>query len=122
MGAYDKDITRVKNKIEGDSGEIQASNFLKSKGYVILQTNFKTKFGEIDIIALHKNVIVFVEVKKRSTCAFGRPCEAVDYRKQQTIRRVAEVYLMMKNKTLNDVRFDVIEILGDEINQIENAF
>lgn len=122
MSYYSKDVTKVRNKISGDGGEIQAVNFLKEKKYIILQTNYKTKFGEIDIIALKGGVIVFIEVKKRSTLAFGRPCEAVDARKQHQIRRVAEFYLMLKNKSESDVRFDVIEIVDDEINHIENAF
>ncbi len=119
---YSKDVTKVRNKINGDSGEIEATNFLKAKGYIIVKTNYKTKLGEIDIIALQKNVIVFVEVKKRETLAFGRPCEAVDFRKQQKIRNCAQLYLMQTNKTENDVRFDVIEIVGSEITHIENAF
>ncbi len=119
---YNKDVTKVRNKISGDSGEIQAANYLKSKGYVIFKTNYKTSFGEIDIIALKNGVIVFVEVKKRETLAFGRPCEAVDFRKQQKIRRVAEYFLMKTNKSENDVRFDVIEIVGNEITHLEDAF
>lgn len=122
MGAYSKDLAKVRNKIEGDAGEILAINFLKDKGYKILETNFKTKLGEIDIIALQNGVIVFVEVKSRATLMYGRPCEAVNERKQQKIRRVAEFYLMIKHKMECDVRFDVVEIVGDEINLTENAF
>jgi len=117
-----KDISKIRNKIEGDIGEIKVVNFLKNKGYRILQTNFKTKFGEIDIIAFKDNAIVFIEVKERSTLAYGRPIEAVDYRKQQKIRKVAEYYLMIKNKYYADCRFDVIEVLGDKIEHVENAF
>ncbi len=119
---YSKDITKVKNKITGNSGEIQAVNFLKEHHYVILCTNYKVKFGEIDIIALENGVIVFIEVKKRSTLAFGSPCEAVDYKKQNQIRKVAELFLIKNNKYDSDVRFDVIEIVGEKINHIKNAF
>ena len=119
---YSKDISKVRNKVEGTGGEISASKFLEEKGYKILQNNFKTKFGEIDIIAFKDGVTVFVEVKRRETLAYGRPIEAVDFRKQQKIRKVAEVYLMMKHKPYADCRFDVIEILGDEINHEINAF
>lgn len=122
MDFYQKDVSKVKNKIRGDIGEIDAVDFLKNKGYSILETNFSTKFGEIDIIAKDKDVIVFVEVKQRETLAYGRPIEAVNYRKQNKIRRVAEFYLMLKHKSLCDVRFDVIEILGDKINHEINAF
>lgn len=119
---YSKDLRKVENKIKGDIGEFDAVEFLKNKGYKILQTNYKTKFGEIDIIAQDGKVIVFVEVKRRSTLAFGRPIEAVDARKQQKIRKVAEFYLMIKHKSENDARFDVIEVLDTEINHEINAF
>ena len=119
---YTKDLSKMRNKIEGDISETSAVNFLERKGYKILQTNYKTKFGEIDIIAKDKDCFVFVEVKKRSTLAFGRPIEAVDFKKQQKIRKTAEFWLMLKHKSQSDCRFDVIEILADEINHEINAF
>ena len=110
------------NKIHGIIGEIEVANYLKTQGYKIIAMNYKNKIGEIDIVALDKNVIVFVEVKSRATLAFGRPCETVDFRKQQKIRKVAELYLLQKQKYYSDVRFDVVEVLGDKINLIKNAF
>ncbi len=117
-----KDNSKVRNKISGDIGEISVQNYLKKKGYKILETNYKNYFGEIDIVASLKNVIVFVEVKARKNANFGRPVEAVNAYKQNKIRTVAEIYLQRKNKFFNDVRFDVIEVLDDNINHIENAF
>ena len=117
-----KDENKTKNKIEGNVGEILSVNFLEKKGYKILETNFKTKFGEIDIIAKNQNIIVFLEVKRRETLKYGRHIEAINNRKEAKIKRVAEYYL---NKTKNydaDVRFDVIEIVGEDISHIENAF
>ena len=122
MYQYDKVFSKMKNKIEGDRGEILAVDFLKNKGYKILETKYTNKIGEIDIIALDKKTIVFIEVKFRSMLEFGRPYEAVDFRKQQKIRRVAELYLVVKNKYYNDCRFDVVEVVAEEINHIENAF
>lgn len=110
------------NKITGTKGEIEAQNFLKKKDYKILQTNYSCKLGEIDIIAQQKETIIFVEVKTRTSNRFGRPCEAVTPYKQNKIRTVAKYYLMLKGWSEKDVRFDVIEVLDDEINQIENAF
>lgn len=110
------------NKVKGDIGEDKAVKFLKSKKFKIVEKNFKNKLGEIDIIAEKDGLLVFVEVKNRETCMFGRPIEAVDYRKQNKIKKVAEIYLMLKNENFRDVRFDVIEILGEKINHIENAF
>ena len=110
------------NKINGTIGEIDAEKYLKDKGFVIVTTNYKNRMGEIDIIAKDKDALVFVEVKSRATLLYGRPCEAVDFRKQQKIRKVAELYLVTTKNYYADVRFDVIEILGEEINHIENAF
>ena len=110
------------NKINGTIGEIDAEKYLKDKGYVIVSTNYRNRLGEIDIIAKDKNVLVFVLFKSRATLLYGRPCEAVDERKQHKIRKTAELYLVTTKNYYTDVRFDVVEILGDEINHIENAF
>lgn len=122
MKEENKDISKAKNKIEGNKGEIRAVQFLKKEKYKILETNYKNRTGEIDIIAEKDNVIVFVEVKNRSTFAFGRPIEAVTLHKQNRIKRVAEIYLMMKNVYDNDVRFDIIEVCDDFINHVKDAF
>lgn len=106
----------------GVLGEEQAVKYLLKNKYKILETNFKTMFGEIDIIAKIKNVIVFVEVKTRNNLKFGFPCESVTQNKQHKIKMVAEFFLI-KNKLLkNEIRFDVIEILNSEIKHITNAF
>lgn len=110
------------NKVKGDKGELFARNYLKKQRYKIIETNYHNKIGEIDIIAKDKETLVFVEVKTRETCAFGRPAEAVTPYKQNKIRGVASYYLMTKGLTDADCRFDVIEILDEEINHIKNAF
>lgn len=122
MTEYDKDLRKVENRVKGTRGEILAVEFLKRKGYKILKTNFTTKIGEIDIIAKDKNYIVFVEVKSRETLAFGRPSEAVDAHKQYQIRGTAQMYLMFTHQNDANCRFDVLEVVGDKINHIENAF
>lgn len=113
----------MNTKILGATGEEKAAEFLKGKGYKILETNFSNKIGEIDIIAKDKEFVVFVEVKARSTKAFGLPSEAVNFFKQQKIRKVSLSYLKSK-KMLGKIqcRFDVVEVLGDEIRHIMNAF
>ncbi|MBE7076758.1 MAG: YraN family protein [Clostridiales bacterium] len=111
--------------VYGKKSEIIAGEFLKKKGLKILEYNYKNKIGEIDIVAKQKNYIVFVEVKARMSRAFGDPAEAVDFRKQDKIRKVASLYLMEHNLIESNVRFDVVTILGDEnpeINHIINAF
>lgn len=110
------------NVVQGRIGEFDSCKYLEKKRYKIIEQNYKNKLGEIDIIAKDKNTIVFVEVKKRNTLAFGRPSQAVNLQKQRKIRQVATLYLV-KNKLLdNQCRFDVIEVVGEEINHIENAF
>ena len=107
----------------GSEYEQQAAEYLEEKGMTILEMNFRNRGGEIDIIARDGEYICFVEVKYRTTNQFGSPLEAVTYRKQQQIRKVALYYLMRKG--LNEwtpCRFDVIAFEGKEITHIENAF
>lgn len=111
------------NKVEGTKGEFNATEYLKKKKYKILDQNHRNKLGEIDIVAMQKEMIVFVEVKSRSTLSFGRPSEAVDERKQNKLRAVANLYLLQHKMMDIPCRFDVIEVIGqDKINHIENAF
>ena len=113
---------KVFNKVSGDGGEEKAISYLKKHGYKILKTNFRTNIGEIDIIAKDGKEYVFVEVKFRSSDYFGRPSEAVNIYKQRKIRNVATIYIN-KNRLFNEIcRFDVIEVLGNEINHIQNCF
>ena len=109
----------------GKRSEIIASDFLKKKGYKIIELNYKNKIGEIDIIAQDGEYLVFVEVKARFTQGFGNPLEAINLKKQQKIRNVASIYLMQKKKLEKHVRFDAISIIGiekPEIDHIIDAF
>ena len=106
----------------GRAGEKRACEFLKKKGFKILETNYKTFVGEIDIIALDKEVLVFIEVKTRMDDAFGNPSEAVNRKKQEKYIKVASEYLQKNKKTESLCRFDVIEIQDGEINHIIDAF
>lgn len=103
-------------------GEVLAQKFLKKNGFKILETNFKNKVGEIDIVASKDGVFHFVEVKARSSAKFGLPREAVDAFKQNKIRRVAEGYLISKNNYPARMQFDVIDVLDGKLTFIENAF
>lgn len=106
----------------GVKGEQLACDYLVNNGYKILHKNYECSIGEIDIIAKQKNVIVFVEVKQRSSTKFGFPREAVTKHKAHKIRLVAEYYLKCEKITSPKVRFDCIEVLGEEITHIENCF
>ena len=113
----------VNKRQTGTSYEIKAEEYLIKKGYKILERNFRNRSGEIDIIAKDGEYFCFVEVKYRTTNDFGSPLEAVDYRKQNQIRKVA-MYYLMKNKLSEwtPCRFDVIGFEGEKMTHIENAF
>lgn len=113
---------KIFNKIKGQVGENLAKTHLKAQKYKILKQNYKNYCGEIDIIAKDGGTIVFVEVKSRERAVFGRPSEAVDRTKHNKIRKAALVYLNSNKLSEAAVRFDMIEILGGEINHIKNAF
>ncbi|MBI2330257.1 YraN family protein [Candidatus Daviesbacteria bacterium] len=103
------------NRQTGQLGEDFAAQSLKDKGFEILKRNFSNKFGEIDIIAKDKNVLVFVEVKTKKGIDFGLPEEMINAYKLQKIRRMAEVY--MNGKTVL-CRIDVVAIILSETDKI----
>lgn len=94
----------------GRFGEDEAEKYLKQKGYKILERNFSCKRGEIDIIALDKGVIVFVEIKARVSLKYGLPSEAVTENKLKHIYKTAEYYLYKRNLLNENTRIDVIEV------------
>ena len=107
----------------GTQYEILAAEFLEKKGLQILESNFRCKFGEIDIVAKEKNTIVFCEVKYRSSEVMGMPQEAVDFRKRIRICKVADYYRMMHHLgEFCPFRFDVISIQKNRISWMPNAF
>ena len=114
------------NKKTGKIGEDIAIDFLKKKGYKIIERNYKCVFGEVDIVALDSGNIVFVEVKSRRSEYFGDPTDAVDLNKQKKISKIALNYLKEKRLDNHDARFDVIAIKlspnGNTVELIENAF
>ena len=110
----------------GDQGEDLAVAALKKQGYKILERNYVTPLGEIDLIAKEGKTVVVVEVKTRRGSRFGAPQEAVNPGKQGRLRRLADYYLKQKGLTGNPVRFDVVAVtLADNVPQVEiiqNAF
>ncbi len=110
----------------GKQAEKTAVEFLKTKGYKILQRNYRTKFGEVDIIAEDKGTICFVEVKARHSSSFGVPEEAVFARKQRQISKAAIYYLKSNNLLERSARFDVLSLLYldnlPKISLIKDAF
>lgn len=113
-------------RLIGVLGEKIACKWYTDRKYKLLTVNYKTRFGEIDIIAQTKNTIVFIEVKTRKDNKFSYAKEAVTYSKQQKIKSAAAQYLQSHGAEDMFVRFDVVEIYHrdtkPEINVIENAF
>lgn len=111
------------NKTEmGILGEDIAVRMLELKGYKIIHRNYRCQWGEVDIIAEKDSEISFIEVKARRNYSYGRPCEAVDLKKQKHIRNTAISYLREKDKGrifYRKINFDVVEIV---IEHIKNAF
>lgn len=111
----------------GKLGEKIALRYLEAKKYKILARNFRLFRGEIDIIALDQNALVFVEVKTRKSTDFGLPEESVTPSKQEQIKKIAQGFLTKNNLIETECRFDVVSLIQNEgkgfsIRHIQNAF
>jgi putative endonuclease len=113
-------------KTKGERAEGLALAFLQQKGYLIIERNVRFPFGELDMVAWQGKVLVFIEVRQRSSNAFGRPFETVNQKKQARIIKAAQAYLAKIKKKHPICRFDVVSIEGNPPNHqimlIENAF
>ena len=110
----------------GEWGEAQAAAYLMQKGFQIVERHFRTRFGELDIIAKQGGFLAFVEVKTRKNDRFAAARESVTVQKQEKLRIAAELWLQ-KHPTALQPRFDVIEVYGVpggrvRISHIPNAF
>lgn len=111
---------------KGKLWEIKAANYLRKKRYKLVEANYQTRFGEIDLIVKNRKYICFVEVKQRSANAIAKPSEFVDFSKQRKMIAAANMYLA-NNKTDLQPRFDVVEIYTKDneiisLKHLENAF
>lgn len=110
----------------GEKSESIAVNYLKKQGYKIIEQNYRTKLGEIDIIAKEKGTITFIEVKSRKSKNFGNPKWAVTPKKQRKISMVALQYLKTTMQSNAKARFDVVSIISSPDNPsieiVKNAF
>jgi len=113
-------------QVLGKEGERIAEQYLKKKGYKLIERNYRCHGGELDLIVLDRRVVVFVEVKTRTGQGFGSPFEAVEYHKQKRMIQAAQFFLNEKNLHQRDARFDVVGVSwpGREpvVEHIENAF
>jgi len=108
------DSRKEQNRFFGKSGEDFAVNYLQKKGYKILARNFRSKFGEIDIVAKEAETLVFVEVKTRNNKKYGLPYEAVNNRKLEKIKQIGEYYCLKMGIKKTKMRVDVLSLLTKE--------
>ena len=111
----------------GQASEMQAEQFLVAKGYRILDRNVRTVLGELDLVGEDRGVVVFVEVKGRTTEAFGGALLAVDHRKRVKLTKLAAQYLAQRHWSDKACRFDVVLVQGKSSDQgriehLQNAF
>jgi putative endonuclease len=111
----------------GQVSEMQAEQFLLAKGYRILDRNVRTPLGELDLVAEDKGVVVFVEVKGRTTAACGGALLAVNHRKRMKLTKLAAQYLAQRHWFDKPCRFDVVLVQGrpsdqGRIEHLQNAF
>ena len=100
----------VRRQSLGHLGESIAAAFLEKKGYTILERNWRTPYGEIDLIVLQNDVIAFVEVKTRASSSLGPPEISITPRKEEHMRCAAEHYIQQHPELINDWRIDAVTI------------
>lgn len=119
----------AKSKLTGAWGEAIAAEYLRKRGYLLVASGYRCRFGEIDLIVKDRKYLIFVEVKLRKSAKFAQALEYVDGRKQDRLRTTASIYLS-ENPTSLQPRFDVVEIYAPEgiqtarpeIHHMEDAF
>ena len=106
----------------GVAGEDAAARHLEAQGFSIVARNHRTRRGEVDLIAERGELLVFVEVRTRSSAAFGAPEETVDARKQARVVAAARDFLARRSGPEMAIRFDVIAVLGETVRHLPGAF
>jgi putative endonuclease len=110
----------------GQKGENLAADYLQNAGYTVLERNYRCKLGEIDIIARDNDTLVFIEVRSRSSLAFGLPQESINRRKRHQISKVALEYMIRRKLKNIPARFDVVAVSfegrKEKVDLIKDAF
>lgn len=110
----------------GQEGEDVAWEYLQRAGFRLVERNFRTRAGEIDLIVERRGTLVFVEVRSRSSSRFGTPLESVDVQKQRQVARVAQEFLARRRLGDRVMRFDVVAVEWQDgpprVEHVENAF
>ena len=110
-----------RKKVLGRNAEELTAKYLKKHGYKVLQRNYKTPYGEADIIAFKDGYYCLVEVKARESDVYGLPAEAVDERKRERYRKIA-AYFCMTKKTEVPIRFDIASVFEGGLEYFEDAY
>ena len=108
----------------GALGEQLGADYLRERGLVVLERNWRCRFGELDVVAadISARTVVFVEVKTRTSAEWSAPERDIDIEKIQTLRRAARDYIRRANADESRVRFDAISITGRRIEHLREAF
>jgi putative endonuclease len=106
----------------GQAGEDRAAAWYRARGYAVLARNWRCRDGELDLVVRRGRTLVFVEVKARRSDRFGLPAEAITAAKQRRLRVLARRYLEATDVRASVLRFDVVSILGGQLEVIEAAF
>lgn len=114
----------------GRFGEKVAVLYLKEKGFRVIERNFRTKrWGELDVVTIYGDILVFVEVKTRTSKRYGEPYEALNFYKKRSLRRAARYYKLARPETPERLRFDLVSVLVDpftkklkSLEHFENIF
>ena len=106
-------------QISGAKGEELAVSYLRKQGYKIIDRNFRSRVGEIDIIAIDKDTLVFIEVKARSSNEFGSPLDAITYWKMNSLIKTAQYYKLKNPRLPEAMRIDAVAITLDHFNDLK---
>jgi putative endonuclease len=114
-------VTSTRREV-GVAGEDAAAAWYEANGYEVLARNWRCREGELDLIVRRNRIIVFCEVKARTTDAFGAPVEAVTRTKRQRLRVLAARWLDDSPVRPREIRFDVVSVLGGVVEVVQGAF
>lgn len=106
----------------GASGEDLAAAWYRKNGFVVIDRNWRCRDGEIDVVASQAGLVVFAEVKTRSSVAFGHPFEVVTSRQRVRVRRAAAAWIATQRTRPQRVRFDVVAVMAGVVDVVTDAF